>query len=314
VSVQWDEVDSINSWRFGLASATGLEIPDDLMKGAGAHVRAWQARAPMLPLEQRITAAQTAAYLGVFSSASLVEMYSLIADATDASEMAGTVGGRLRTAYTARTVPARVNALRSLWDDAKNDPVQRHARLILTASAASRIRPSEEYLKEAPNLVASMLSAGYDERAQRWSGVIDAAEGKEADLTWALIALASPRTTVDAGRVRGFASSDDSEDGVRGKMLVAALAGLGKLGEDGAKLAGDMGVRVDAQNRWTRLLDRAVQRRQQGTVVLLSAAGMQTGGWAGVPPEHLYHGLSALRRVGLEYEARMIAAEALARL
>jgi hypothetical protein len=41
---------------------------------------------------------------------------------------------------------------------------------------------------------------------------------------------------------------------------------------------------------------------------------MQTGGWIGVPPEHLYHVLSALRRVGLEYEARMIAAEALARL
>jgi hypothetical protein len=97
-------------------------------------------------------------------------------------------------------------------------------------------------------------------------------------------------------------------------MLVAALAGLGKLGEDGNELAEDMGVRIGAQNRWTRLLDRAAQRRQQGTVVLLAAAGMQTGGWVGVPPEHLYRILLALRSVGLEYEARMIAAEALARL
>ena len=68
------------------------------------------------------------------------------------------------------------------------------------------------------------------------------------------------------------------------------------------------------QNRWTRLLERAVERRQQGTVVLLAAAGMQTGSWAGVPPENLYRIVDALRRVGLEYQARMIAAEAVARL
>jgi hypothetical protein len=314
VSVQWDDVDSINSWRFGLASATGLEIPEKLMRSAGAHVHAWQARAPMLPLEQRIAAAQTAAYLGVFSSASLVEMYSLIADATDASEMAETVGGRLRAAYAARTVPARMNALRGLWDESKNDPVQRQARLILTAGAASRIPASADYAKDAPNLVAAMLAAGYDERAQRWSAVVDGAEGKEADLAWAMIALASPKETVDSGRVQAFASSDDSENGLRGRMLVAALAGLGKLGSEGAEMADDMGVKINAQNRWTRLLERAAQRRQQGTVVLLSAAGMQTGGWVGVPPEHLYRVLNALRRVGLDYEARMIAAEALARL
>jgi hypothetical protein len=41
---------------------------------------------------------------------------------------------------------------------------------------------------------------------------------------------------------------------------------------------------------------------------------MQTADWRGIPPEHLYHIVSALRRVGLEYEARMIAAEALSRL
>jgi hypothetical protein len=284
------------------------------MRSAGAHVHAWQARAPMLPLEQRLPAAQTAAYLGVFSSASLVEIYSLIADSTDASEMGGTVAGRLRTGYAARSVPARVKALRSLWDDAKDDPVQRQARLILTASAASRIPPSAAFAEDAPELIASMLSAGFDSRAQRWLPVVDEMEGKDADLAWAMIALAAPTGTVDAGRVQGFASGDDSDNGLRGRMLVAALAGLGKLGDEGDELAEEMGVRIAAQNRWTRLLDRAAQRGQQGTVVLLSAAGMQTGGWVGVPPEHLYRIMRALRSVGLEYEARMIAAEALARL
>lgn len=111
-----------------------------------------------------------------------------------------------------------------------------------------------------------------------------------------------------------FRKSDQSEEGYRAKLLLAALAGLGRMApNEAASLAGDMGVRLDGQTRWARLLEAAVRSREPGTVVLLSAVGMQTGGWRGVPPEHLYHILSALRRVGLEYEARMIAAEAMAR-
>jgi hypothetical protein len=40
---------------------------------------------------------------------------------------------------------------------------------------------------------------------------------------------------------------------------------------------------------------------------------MQGSGWDKMTPRYLYHIVSALRRVGLEAEARMIAAEALAR-
>ena len=48
--------------------------------------------------------------------------------------------------------------------------------------------------------------------------------------------------------------------------------------------------------------------------MLLAAIGMQTPQWRGVPPAMLYRIVSALRAVGLEGEARMIAAEALARV
>jgi hypothetical protein len=40
---------------------------------------------------------------------------------------------------------------------------------------------------------------------------------------------------------------------------------------------------------------------------------MQTASWHGMPPEALYRIVAALRAVGLEGEARMIAAEAIAR-
>jgi hypothetical protein len=105
VTIEWDDVDRINSWRFGLSAATGMEIPDRLMRGAGAHVLAWQARAPMLPLEQRLAAAQAAASLGVFSSSALVDIHSLLLDTTDPSEVEGSVGGRLRLASRLGLMP-----------------------------------------------------------------------------------------------------------------------------------------------------------------------------------------------------------------
>ena len=91
-------------------------------------------------------------------------------------------------------------------------------------------------------------------------------------------------------------------------------SGLGRLdADDQARLAGDLRVRLGVANGWTRMLDAAARNREPGTVALLAGIGMQTGGWRGVPPEHLYHIVSALRRSGLDYYARMIAAEALAR-
>jgi hypothetical protein len=47
---------------------------------------------------------------------------------------------------------------------------------------------------------------------------------------------------------------------------------------------------------------------------LLASVGMQTRSWRGVPPAYLFRIVRDLRLVGLEYEARMIAAEAVARL
>jgi hypothetical protein len=318
VTIKWDDVGQVNSWRFGLASATGMSIPERLMNGAGRHVLAWQARAPMIPLEERIGAANVAASLGVFSNQSLVEMYSLILDTTDPAEVADSVGGRLRTAYAARDANVRVREMRRLWDDAGDNADVRHARLILTAAAAARIPPSERFAENVPQLIASMLTAGYDERAARWSGIVSGMEaGRGADRAWAMLALASPRPTVDisSGRIETFQGTDQSEDTHATKLLMAGLAGLGRIDADTASgLAEDMGVRLGAENLWTRALARAAQNGQKGTVALLAGVGLQTRDWRGVPPEHLFHITRALTRVGLEYEARMIAAEAVARL
>ena len=317
VTIEWDEVDQINSWRFGLAAATGLEIPTGLMSRAGRHVQAWQARAPMLPIEQRLSAIQAAASLGVFGSASLVDIYSQIADETDPSEINESVGGRLRTAYGARKVDQRMRALRSIWGEAGDDPVARHARLILTATAATAIPAIPELAADAPRLIASMLSGGHDAQAARWSEVVGNMEGEDGSRAWAMLALGSPRPSVEisAGLVGTFQDTDDTPEDHATKLLIAGLAGLGRIEADAAAdLAEDYGMNLGAQTRWTQLIARAAERGQNGTVALLAGVGMQTGAWRGIPPEHLYHIIRALSRVGMEYEARMIAAEAIARL
>ena len=306
VAIQWEGVDSLNSWRFGLASATGLEIPDRLIDGTGLQVRAWEARAPMVPLEKRLHAAQAAAALGVFSNASLVEMYSLIGDQTDPSEIEDSVAGKLRRAYIAGKVSDRIAAMGRLWDEPK-DPIGRYASSILTAAAAARIPPSVNYRDRAGDLIASMLTAGFDRQAMRWGPVVDSM-GDDGDRAWALLAVASPRASVDLSpsRVQAFVKR---AEGQRGRMLVAALAGLGRFNDPAS-----LGVDPVRRTRWSAMLAAAAHNGEPGTVALLAAVGMQTGGWAGVPPEHLYQIVSALRQVGLEYEARMIAAEAMSRM
>jgi hypothetical protein len=305
VTIEWEGVDQLDAWRFGLASATGLSVPDPLMAAAGAHVSAWQARAPMLPLEDRLAAAHRAATIGIFSHAALVEIYSLIADSTDPSEIQDSIGGRLRRAYVGRSVGDRLDSMRGLWDE-DDLGADRYGRLILTATAAARVVPAEGQANRAEDFIASMFTAGLDRHAARWGAVVDAMD--DNDRAWSMLAVGAARPVVDLGAAR-IEDAAERIGGHRGRMLAAALAGLGRYGDPSA-----LGVDPTPRSRWSQMIALAAQRRQPGTVALLAGIGMQTAGWKGVPPHQFYHMIKAMRQVGLEYEARMIAAEAMSRL
>ena len=312
-TLEWEQVPGLTPWRAGLAGAVGAEIPARVVASSPLQVQAWIARAPMIPLEQRLGAASTAASLGVFSSEALVEAYSLMLDQTDIAEVEGTVGDRLRTAWAHRDLGTRVNALRELWREPQS-PRERYARLILTAGAAARVPATVDRAGDADELIASMLSAGMDRAAAAWSNVVAEDDG---DLAWALLAVGSPRPTVDlsSGRIEDFADGDESAGHRRAQLLVAALAGLGRIGnEDAMGLASSLGTNLGGSDRWSQRIDQAARDRAAGTVALLAAAGMQTEDWYGVPPAYLFRIVRALRTVGLEFEARMIAAEAITRL
>jgi hypothetical protein len=287
VTIEWAGVDVLTAWRFGLAIATGVAVPDTLFATTGQQARYWYALSPSVPLGDRVPYAEAAAGQGVLSSAALVDLYGAVDAANDMPSGAAAAANDLRAAYVGNDVDTRLAAMRRLWggDDKGAEP------------------------SYARYLVASMLTAGLDRTATRWRPAVE--EGGDA---WAMIALADPDMTgqLSYRQLSSYVGRGDAA--LKQRLFFAGLAGLGRLSADDIERAAKaLDVRIGAENTWTRAIDRAAADGQQGMVVVLAAIGMQTPRWDGVPPAMLYRIVGALRAVGLEGEARMIAAEALAR-
>lgn len=309
VTIEWQGVDRLSIWRYGLAMATGVEIPDALIATAQPRLQYWRAQSPVLEPRARAQAADLAAAQGVLSNAAIVDLYGEIDQTDDSNSAEASIARDLRTAYVEPDRDQRLAILRQLWDEPKSSQ-GRYGRLVLTARACTALPPKAD-TPEADRLIASMLSAGLYRPAARWLGVV--ARGSEG---WAMLALADPSgTRLSRGDVDAYRGRTADPTGIKGRMLLAGLAGLGRLDAATAdSIASSIGVDLAGANSWTRALDRAAAAGQPGTVMLIAAIGMQTADWHGVSPEALYHIVSALHRVGLDPEARMIAVEALTRL
>ena len=99
---------------------------------------------------------------------------------------------------------------------------------------------------------------------------------------------------------------------MRSALLVAGLAGLGRISTDTANsLNRRYGLGLGRTTSWTRMIDAAAARGQAGTVLVLTGTGFQT---PTVRPAAVGAPLSCGRRAratGQDFTARMIAAEAL---
>jgi hypothetical protein len=307
VKIEWEGVEGMNPWRFGLASAVGLEPPDRLFENSGRQVAAWRAQLPMFTPSVRAKYAPQAAALGVLSNRNIVDLYGQVLDDADAPDAQIARAESLRSAYTGTDDAAKVAAMASLWN-AASAGADYHAALVMTARAAAIIRPDDAHAGAADRLIASMLTAGLDNSAVAWANVVG-----EGSLGWALISLGAPRLTqpVEYGPLDDFYGNDNSENAHRSAMLLAGLAGLGRVdAEAQADFGGDLEINVTRQSDWTRAISAAAERGEQGTVALMAVAGLQAPSWSLVPAHHLYYIVRSLRQVGLEAEARMIAAEA----
>ncbi|AQA00804.1 hypothetical protein BWQ93_10820 [Sphingopyxis sp. QXT-31] len=310
ITIQWDKVDRLTSWRFGMATATATPIPAELRNSETPAMRAWTVLAPMSEMNDRVAAAPDAAARGVLSSEAYVSLLSAAASAEEPPETLTAQTDLLQNAFGGETATARYAAMQGLWGRGTGD-IDRYAALIATSRAAAALPVGTAVDEDPWQLIGSMLAGGYDNRAIDWVPSVNV--GSRA---WGVLAVGSPRALsgTTAGAVSNFAGEDGSPGALRSKLLLAGLAGLGRIEPgEAASAASDLGVDLGKQTRWTRAISDAAARREPGMVALLAATGMQ-GDWSKMPPYHLYHIVRALREVGLPSEARMIAAEALVRV
>jgi hypothetical protein len=310
VTIEWTGIDELTPMRFALANAVGEPVPDGLLEGAAPYYSRVAAVAPMLSLPRRIAASGVAAREGILSSAALVDLYSLAYAEEDLDGPAAALAARLRQAYVGANPAARMAAIRDVWGTGSGGAID-YSRLILTASAAARLEPNEDFADDTGLLIAAMLSAGFERDALRWASVVPQGSGG-----WAQLVFASPNqgTAVSSGAIDDFIGDDASADKRKSQFLVAGLAGLGRIDTgDAGGYSKDLGMRLNSPTRWTRAIDAAAAVNNQALVALLAGVGMQGDGWDKMTARHLYHIVGALNRVGLSAEARMIAAEAVAR-
>jgi len=270
----------------------------------------------LLSAEQRLKPAQVAAGLGVFSSQSMIDLYSALYDATDPSDLPETDAWQVHQAFVGKDRDTKLAAMRKLLDGAK-DPLPHEAVRAMLGRAASLIAPDAELDKDAPELIAAMLAAGYDRAAARWIPIVRQLDGDAADRSWAMLALGAPDPRgidLSNSRISTFINHDKSKGKARSALLVSGLAGLGRIEAGTAEsLSRRFGLGVGRQSTWTKMIDAAAGRDQPATLLILAGTGLQTPNWIDVPGSHQYHIVAGLVRTRQDYAARMIAAEALSR-
>lgn len=307
VTIEWENVEGMNPWRFGLSAAVGLEPPESLFAGTGRQIDGWRVQLPMFTPTIRVKYASNAAALGILSNRNIVDLYAQVLADPDAPDAARAQAESLGNAYSASDADAKVAAMTSLWTTAAAG-ADYQASLVMTARAAALIAPDRDHQAEADQLIASMLTAGLDRSAARWIDVV-----ADGSLGWALLTLAAPGrvTAADYGSLDDFFGNDDSADGHKSRLLLAGLSGLGRIESDArADFASDLKINIARQTAWSKAISAAAERGEQGTVALMAMAALQAPSWSAVPANHLYYIVRSLRQVGLEAEARMIAAEA----
>lgn len=305
-TVLWDDVEELTPWRFGLATATGVAIPDNLWRTATPSMRGWAVQAPMIPLEQRLPLAPEAAAKGILSARAYIDLVAMAADGEAPTDDVADMGRAVRLAFVAADLADRVNSISALMTATSG-----YSGHVLAARPAARVGPVPLGEDQAFAMLGAMFAGGLDRNAIAWAPRIQV--GTPA---WGLLAVGSPRPLVgvNAGQVADFASADDSETSLRTRFLAASLIGLGRVDAgDAADLAEEYDLALNRETRWSRGIALAAERGEAGMVALLVAVGLQGRDWQSIPPSRLYHITAALRRVGLGAEARMIAAEAVTR-
>ena len=304
--IDWNEAPKLTPFRYGVATASGVAVPAEALVALGPAYPGWAVRNAGVMPEVRLELLRQAAVLGTMSA---TEVVTGVAALAPGDAPADSRAGRLRTAFAGGSLANRREALRAIWTSA-GDGEARYGGLIEAATAAARLPITADSTADSADIIAALLSAGDARTAQRWWPIADKAEAPVRARAWALLATGAGGVPNGAGDFKDWRSASGASDR-QAAMLLAGLAGLGVAsGSDWESLRREL--LSDNANSWTRAIDAAAAGRRTGETIILGATGLQ-GAWKDVPPQHLYHIVAALSRVGRPMEARLIAAEAVTR-
>jgi len=282
----------------------------------------------------RLVAAERAALVGALTPEELGAVYA--AALFSAEELDGALGLAAenygprarallyRAAAETTVAAARAAVLEKAWalaygTDAFPVAVQG------TLPALATLPPSADLAWFAPAAARALFAAGEEGKAMAWyrlverQGAVDADMAAAAVALWPLARLANPggpgrpdAVPLDAWRVANAAEAENAA--ARAADLYALLHAVGDdLPDDAWADMADGPVareaRVPTFPIW-RGLERAADAERRGETILYALLALGSAGPAGADTAVLGRIVPALKRIGLEREARAVAVEA----
>ena len=318
--------------------AAKAPLPADVLSSDRPSVLLAVIGNPNAGLDLRLVAAERALAYGAIDARRLSEIHDAVPDEDAPDGAAPAASGPtdwgprrrallLREARDAPDGRAKAAALRRVLKVAG----ERGGRtLVLAASlpVVEAIEPEPDLLWFAGDAAAVLGASGKPERAGAWLALAAGGGGaarETAARLWAAARLAAPQdgpAPADPDAYGGWLRSVGAEGAPEGRekaILLAAL--LDALGRPLAParwaelLAAGRSVRRPrgADIAWTRALDEAARAGRAGETVLIALLGLGDARGGLADAAAVAPAVAALRRIGLEREARGLALEAAVR-
>jgi hypothetical protein len=309
------------------AAALPAGPPADASPAALAAIAALPGASP----EQRLAAAERAEAAGALPTADLARLYAATEfSEAERRESADRISGARAAAWHFQTVAAKTEPAARAEALRRALALGRDRGLYATAARANlaalrALAPSPELMPFAADILRALVAAAEEARAAEWWQALRAATA-ESDEAAAAVAAAWPLAMVagiaDAGwndtlyeRWQAALRGRDKDDPARRDAALFVMALGEALGAPPAAARWEdvYALRADENGVAPAALlglPRAVAAGARGETVLLALLALGEGGAERAGIGTLAAAVAALRRVGLERDARRIAVEA----
>jgi len=314
-----------------MAHAAGVPLLSKPILNPPPLMLALIAENPDAPVEQRLTAAETAAAAGVLSPQHLAAVYTAepedpgtLDTALDLPDVGSTSATRAilyQAALRAGLPQQRAQLIQKALETDRLDGRYR-ARLQIYLPLLADIAPAPELSWFAADAARHLYAGGKLREAGAWVALIQQSQQADPNVAAALPQLQA--LDVLAGNaglaygpnslaiMPGLPPGDPRTERLRALFDALQEPPETSSGEPQVALAAAAPAPAMPQqnvNLWLDLGEAAAKNRI-GETVLLSLVGLNATGLADAEPEWLARAVTSLRRVGLEEEARRLAVEA----